>query len=82
MTFYSPDDGTDPRGIVGKVTPASSPEGRCLRVRVRKRVGASGSLQAAGDVAWSVELPHGVDAVWSCEGHADELPWARRVRGS
>ena len=30
MTFYSPDDGTDPRGIVGKVTPGIfAQEGRC-----------------------------------------------------
>ena len=37
------------------------------------------ALPGARRVGWPVEVPEGRPKVWSCERHADELPWARRI---
>ena len=37
------------------------------------------ALHGAGDAGGAVEVSKGWAKVWSCDRHADELPWAMRL---
>jgi hypothetical protein len=55
-------------------------EGRCWRM-VHRNVAGHGT-HCMEPVAWvgRWKFLDGWTKVWSCERHADELPWARRIR--
>jgi hypothetical protein len=72
-------DGTDENGIVGTVAPGLfAQEGRCWRMIFENPVGhGTHCMQLVARVGrW--KFLKGWTKVWSCERHADELPWARR----
>ena len=80
MTVYAIYDGTDPRGTVGKVAPGIfAQEGRCYAFVYENVSGQAGHCMEP--VAWRGRwrFRAGWKPVWSCERHADELPWARRL---
>jgi hypothetical protein len=73
-------DGTDENGIVGTVAPGLfAQEGRCWRMIYANPVGHG--THCMQPVAWigRWKFTKGWTKVWSCDRHADELPWARRT---
>jgi hypothetical protein len=72
--------GVDHRDNTGKVAPGiCAQEGRCWRF-VYADVAGRGT-HCMEPVTWRGrwKFTKGWTKVWSCEGHADELPWARRI---
>ena len=81
MTEFAIFGGVDHRGTVGKLAPGLfAQEGRCWRMVYANPVGQG--THSAQPVEWvgRWKFSKGWTKVWSCERHADELPWARRCR--
>ena len=79
MTEFAIFGGVDHRGTVGKVAPGLfAQERRCWRMIYANPVGQG--AHCPEPVAWvgRWKFLKGWTKVWSCERHADELPWARR----
>jgi hypothetical protein len=79
MTDFATHGGVDHRYTVGKVAPGLlAQEGRFWRMIYANPVGHG--THCMEPVAWvgRWKFLKGWTKVWSCERHADELPWARR----
>jgi hypothetical protein len=73
-------DGTDENGIVGTLAPGLfAQEGRCWRMVYENPVGHPTHCMAPVERVGRWKFLKGWTKVWSCERHADELPWAERV---
>jgi hypothetical protein len=73
-------DGTDENGIVGTVAPGLfAQEGRCWRMVYANPVGHGTHCMRPVEWVGRWKFLKGWTKVWSCERHADELPWAGRL---
>jgi hypothetical protein len=73
-------DGTDENGIVGTVAPGLfAQEGRCWRMIYANPVGHGTHCMAPVEWVGRWKFLKCWTKVWSCERHADEVPWARRL---
>ena len=80
MVAFAINPGVDHRDTIGKVAPGLfAQEGRCWRMVYENAAGHG--THCPEPVTWvgRWKFTKGWTKVWSCEGHADELPWARRV---
>ena len=78
MTEFAIHGGVDHRGTVGKVAPGLfAQEGRCWRMIYENPVGQSGHCMEPVEWVGRWKFMAEWTKVWSCERHADELPWAR-----
>ncbi len=77
MTEFAIYGGVDHRNTVGKVAPGLfAQEGRCWRMIYENPVGQSGHCPEPAACVGRWKFLKGWTTVWSCERHADELPWA------
>ena len=80
MDTYRIYDGTDENGIVGTVAPGLiAQEGRCWRMVYANVAGHAGHCPEPVTWVGRWKFLKGWTKVWSCERHADELPWASRI---
>jgi hypothetical protein len=80
MPVFVINTGIDHRGTIGKVAPGLfAQEGRCWRMVYENAAGHGGHGMERGAWVGRWKFTKGWTKVWSCERHADELPWARRL---
>jgi hypothetical protein len=80
MTLFAINPAVDHRDTIGKVAPGIfAQEGRCWRFVYRDAAGRC--THCMEPVTWlgRWKFTKGWTKVRSCERHADELPWARRL---
>jgi hypothetical protein len=77
---YAIYSGVDQLGIVGKIAPGLfAQEDRCWRMVYENPVGQGGHCMEPVTWVGRWKFLTGWTKVRSCDRHADELPWARRL---